>query len=231
MRRLLHLVAAGSFIVIGGLLSGCAENDSVLFIQGVILPEPPDCTFTAELTGTMLGSGTVDKDLTKSYQAALLVGNQITRQGSRDQLRTETSRVSILGAEVHVLAEDGGELDSYTVPAHGQIDPGSGQEPGYGVVSTTLLDGLNLGTDHVTSKVQVYGQTLGGQDVESNWFRFAIHIIRRTLSTGPCDPLTTDESTTCWFGQDFPSCDPSTPDAGDAGSGDAGSGAGGSDAG
>jgi hypothetical protein len=215
MRRSLHrhLVAAGSLLAIGGLLSGCADNDSVLFIRGVIMPEPPDCTFGAEATGTTLMSGRVDRSFVgvDSYQAALLVGNQITRQGSRDQLRTETSRVSILGAEVHVLSEDGGELESYTVPAHGQINPGSGQEPGYGVVSAVLLDGLDLGVSQVVSKVQVYGETLGGQDVESNWFRFSIEIADGELNLGDCSEslATSDESTTCWLGQDLPACDPS----------------------
>ncbi|MBN1611237.1 MAG: hypothetical protein JW940_31685 [Polyangiaceae bacterium] len=207
MRRLLHLVAAGSFVAIGALLSGCGENDSVLFIRGVVLPEPPDCTFGAEAGGTMLVSGTVDETMTESYQAVLLVGNQITRQGSRDQLRTETSRVSILGAEVHVLDEGDSEIDSFTVTASGQIDPGSGQEPGYGVVSTTLLSGLGGLGRQVISKVQVYGQTLGGKDVESNWFRFPIEIVSGGLIADNCDMVqTTDERTTCWRGQDFPSC-------------------------
>ena len=209
MRRLLHrhLVAAGSLVAIGGLLSGCADNDSVLFIGGVIMPEPPDCTFGAEAGGPTLTSGTVDETLTltDSYQAALLVGNQITRQGSRDQLRTETSRVSILGAEVHVLEDGGGELDAFTVPANGQIDPGSGQEPGYGVVYTELLaDVRALGAGRFISRVQVYGETLGGREVQSNWFRFPVEIVSGALIASDCD--VTDERTTCWYGQDFPSC-------------------------
>jgi hypothetical protein len=210
MRRLLHLVAAGSFVAIGGLLSGCGDNESVLFIQGVIMPEPPDCTFSPSASGTMLMSGMVDVSLTKSYQAVLLVGSQITRQGSRDQLRTETSRVSILGAEVHVLDDGNSEVESYTVNASGQIEPSSGQEPGYGVVSTVLLQGGDeRGVGQFISRIQVYGQTLGGQDVESNWFRFPIEIVDGDLNTGPCDSTDiTGERTTCWPGQDFADCEP-----------------------
>jgi len=159
----------------------------------------------------MLMSGRVDEALTDSYEAALLVGNQITRQGSRDKLRTETSRVSILGAEVHVLTTAGKERDAFTVPAQGQIDPGTGQLPGYGVVYAQLLSSVSeLGVGQVTAKVQVYGETLGGQEVESNWLRFPIEILNGDLIRFPagvgvgdsCDFAEGDDQATCFKGQD-----------------------------
>lgn len=211
MRRLLHREWVAAGFLVTGLLSGCADNESVLFIAGVMKPEAPDCEFTPQAGSTMLMRGTVDSALTESYQAALLVGNQITRQGSRDQLRTETSRVSIVGAEVHVLDEADNDLGEFTVPAQGQIVPGSGQEAGYGVVYAELLRPVSDFTGQVVIvNVQVYGETLGGEEVESNWYRFPIRVVSGMLIEfpagvglgGACDHVETSKKSSCFIGQD-----------------------------
>ena len=51
------LLVAGAAVVAS---TGCADNDSSLFIQGVLLEQPPDCDVTADPSSTMLGQGFVD---------------------------------------------------------------------------------------------------------------------------------------------------------------------------
>lgn len=215
MRRFLHqrCLAAGLLAAGGSCLVGCADNESVMFIKGVMLMEPPECTVTAEAGAVLLLNGTVDAALTEVYQSVLLVGNQLVRKGSPNQMRTETSRVSMEGAEVHVLTVGGIELDSFTVPASGDIGPGSGQEPGYGTIMVNLLEHVPkfAGEGTVIVDVQVFGETLGGQAVESNWFTFPIQVGTRWLieyppealsSDGHCVSAADEETRPCFTGQD-----------------------------
>ena len=60
------------------------------------------------------GLGTLDLALRDSYVASILVGNQLTERGSRNQLRTETSRVRLEGAEVTLEDANGNELATFS---------------------------------------------------------------------------------------------------------------------
>jgi hypothetical protein len=214
MRRFLHrpYLAVGLLTASSSFSFGCAENESMLFIGGVMAPEPPECVFTPDSGATMLLSGSVDPALTDTYRGVLLVGNQLTRRGSTDQLRTESARVSVEGTEVHVLTRDGNELASYTVPASGDIRPASGQEAGYGAVGTDLVYSVERYIGRVVVvDVQVYGKTLGGQDVESNWFSYPIHVLRRgalidypmeAMSGSDSNGAAQETSSPCFAGQD-----------------------------
>jgi hypothetical protein len=210
-------LSAGLLALASALLSGCAENESMLFIDGVLAMEAPECEVTADSGSTLLLSGVVDAALTETYRGVLLVGNQLVRRGARDQLRTETATVSIDGTEVHVLDSDQRELDSYTVPSSGTISPGTGTEAGYGGVGTDLLQPVDrfLSQGLVVVDVQVYGETLGGQAVESNWFTFPIRVTYGELidypadamdpNTGLCSGPAPEEAVDpCYPGQDGP---------------------------
>jgi len=100
------LLTFGSFI----LTASCAKNDSSMFVVGVIDVSATTCTAKADTTDALLAGGALDTAFTQSYTAFLLVGNQLTQQGSREQLRTETSRVSLRGAEVTLTDVGGVEL-------------------------------------------------------------------------------------------------------------------------
>jgi len=185
----------------------------MLFIGGVLAVDPPECIASPDSGSTILLSGIVDPALTGVYTANLLVGNQLVPKASSTQVRTETARVSVEGTEVHVLTVNGGTIREYTVPASGDIGPGTGQDPGYGVVGTNLLQPLDafLGYTEVVADVQVYGKTLGGQSVQSNWFTFPIHIGPRgwlvdypaeAVTNGRCTGEAEESTRPCFLGQD-----------------------------
>lgn len=222
-KRLLPMAVLGVLAGTTGLSTGgCADNDSILFIQGVFLLEGPACEIRPEQGATLLaGGGTLDTALSRRYVAPLLIGNQITRRGSRDQLRTETSRIALKGAEVHVLSGGGAsELTAFTTLADGFVDPGSGEDAGYGQIIVTLIP---ADRDSIPEPdpgdffdtlvaVRVFGKTLGGEDVESNEFRFPVTLCNGCLIGGDVDPGTGDcltpaenppDFTGCFLGQDF----------------------------
>src|SRR4051812_6828216 len=104
MRRLPYktLLALGAACLSAGALPSCATNDSMMFITGVYFRKFGACTPKADFDAPMLAKGTLDLTFASEYRAALIVGNQITQRGSRERLRTETSRVALKGAEVHL---------------------------------------------------------------------------------------------------------------------------------
>jgi hypothetical protein len=185
------LVAAG--------VTGCADNESSLFVRQVQAMEAPDCTVTADPSAAFMPYGSLDLIIggDNGYQAALLVGNQLAQRGSTDQIRTETARVSLRGAIVRVLDNTGAEvISSFTVDGSGFVDPGSGGTPGFGLLGTTLIppdfaaasDGY-LGW--VTVWVKVFGRTLGGKDIESNELSYPIDICSGCLVSFPSKAVTT----------------------------------------
>ncbi len=198
--------------------SGCADNKSALFIRGVVQVQAPGCDAKADPTTTMWGGGMLDVALTHVYWAPLLVGNQLTERGSRDQVRTETSRVTIRGAVVDVMNAKGDTLTSYTTDATGFVDPASGTTPGYGIVWAKIIpSSLNLQANTtVTVKVHVFGDTLGGRSIESTDLTYPISTCQGCLVSFPSnayDPAnpsagcTGDPSgatTPCYPGQDVP---------------------------
>jgi hypothetical protein len=223
-KRLLPMAVLGVLAGAGGLLTGgCADNDSILFIQGVFFLEAPGCEIRPEQGALLLaGGGILDVELspTRRYVAPLLIGNQITRRGSRDQLRTETSRIALKGAEVHVLSGGGAtELTAFTTLADGFVDPGSGEDAGYGQIVVTLIpagrDGITMPAPgefiDTLVAVRVFGETLGGEEVESNEFRFPVTlcagclIFGTTDTNGACLAPADDppEFAGCVLGQDF----------------------------
>lgn len=198
--------------------SGCADNKSALFIRGVVVVTPPSCEAKADPTVATWGGGMMDVALTNQYWAALLVGNQLTERGSREQVRTETSRVTIRGAVVSVSDVSGKSLTSYTTDATGFIDPASGTTPGYGIVWAKIIPAsLKLAANMtVTVKVHVFGETLGGRSIESTDLTYPISTCNGCLVSFPSnayDPANPGAGCTgdpgsatlpCFTGQDQP---------------------------
>jgi hypothetical protein len=201
-----------------GLATGCAENDSSVFIVGVFNLSSSDCLAKPDAEAELMFAGTIDLAFTTTYDAALLVGNQLTQQGNRERLRTETSRMRLQGADVTLFRPDGSEV-SFTTSASGFVHSADGVDPSYAAVSAQLVrDGdLPPGTDSgiAIARVRVFGESLGGEDVESGDFDFPINVCNgclvrfppeAILENGQCvaDAEVQQEQTVCYFGQDVP---------------------------
>ena len=59
----------------------------------------------------MLSQGVLDTEFAEGYVAVIQVGNQLTQQGNREKLRTETSRLRIEGVSGTIFDVEGGEHD------------------------------------------------------------------------------------------------------------------------
>ncbi|HEY6080691.1 MAG TPA: hypothetical protein VIW29_17875 [Polyangiaceae bacterium] len=181
--------SAKPLLILAGLaasvLPSCATNDSMMFIIGVYARKQGTCSPTPEADAPIWANGTLDRLFASDYTAALLIGNQITERGSREQVRTETSRVSLKGAEVQLVSVKGEELaPAFSSTATGFVDAASGTDPSLTVMYATLIPGsvaadLPLGT--VVAKVRVFGDTLGGEDVESSELSFPIEVCEGCL--------------------------------------------------
>jgi hypothetical protein len=186
LKPLLALVASS---LVAGVLPSCATNDSLMFIQGVALRKSGACGVKAEFDGTLLQKGAIDRLLAKEYVAALIVGNQLTQRGSRDRLRTETSRVALKGAEVTLESPQGKPLvPPFSSVGTGFVDAADGNEPAPAVMFATLIPAsiapnLPLGT--LVAQVRVFGTTLGGEDVESSELSFPIEVCEGCLISYP----------------------------------------------
>ena len=167
---------------------GCEENESMLFIVGVLAAEETDCIYSPEGTATLRTGGVLDISLRSSYRAGLLVGSQLTQRGNRDQLRTETARLSLYGAEVHLETAAGAPIAEYTTIGTGFVHPAGGTEPGFGAMVVDVIPaGAPVGPGLVLARIRVFGETLGGQEVESNEYSFPIQICTGCLISYPAE--------------------------------------------
>lgn len=187
------LGAVALLALVGASTTACEENESMLFIVGVMRVTSGDCVVEADADAPIQSNGVLDVSLRSGYTAAVLVGSQLTQRGSRDQLRTETARLSLQGAEVtltdyegRVLNLGGGVPNPYSTVGTGFVNPGSGEDAGYGVIFVDIVPaGINIPDQTIISKVRVFGTTLGGAELESNEYIFPIRICRGCLITYP----------------------------------------------
>ncbi len=184
-----YLLSAG-LLALGSLtlVSGCVDNDSSLFVLGVIDTNQSTCVAKPDTTAAMLASGTMDTEFTNSYTAALLVGNQLTQRGSREQLRTETSRISLRGAEVTLTSLNGQKTyGTYSTVGTGFVDPSSGDAPAYAAMAVSIIPpGIaGLSQTVVLAKIRVFGNTLGGESVTSSELDFPITVCQGCLVQYP----------------------------------------------
>jgi hypothetical protein len=193
MRRipLKPLLALGIVGLGATALPSCATNDSMMFIVGVYARKQGSCSPKADNSAPLWANGVMDRTFASDYTAALLVGNQITERGSREQIRTETSRVALKGAEVKLETPQGDQLVSpFSSTATGFVDAASGTEPSLSIMYASLIPPsvagkLTAGT--VVAKVRVFGTTLGGEDVESSELLFPIEVCDGCLITYPAE--------------------------------------------
>lgn len=170
----------------------------MLFIKGVLAIETTNCVAKPESAGILRAVGRLDTSLANGYVAALLVGSQLTQRGSREQLRTETARLMLEGAEVTLTDGYGTPLDIGTNPfttlGNGFVDPAGGTQPGFGTIFVELIpatvmsavsEALPGGSGVVRAKVRVFGTTLGGQPLESGDYVYSIEICNGCLIDYP----------------------------------------------
>lgn len=219
MQRFRRSMAAG-LLALGTALasSSCVDNESSLFIYGVMEINSTQCLAKPDASAVLLAGGTLDRAFADGYQAAFLVGSHLTQRGSRDKLRTETSRLSITGAHMTLYGTNGSVIE-FDTPATGLVNPSSGTDPGLAAVFARLVrqkDLDSLGEDgQMIARIKMLGRTLGGQDIESGTFDFPITLCDGCLVTYPidaldpnnnnkCDAVTDAGPSTnvCFFGQD-----------------------------
>ncbi|MEI9953850.1 MAG: hypothetical protein WDO74_33950 [Pseudomonadota bacterium] len=111
------------------LIPSCADNNSSLFVVGVMELDPTTCVAKPDSSAVLLAGGILDVAFRSSYTAFVLVGNQLTERGSREQLRTETSRVALRGAEVTLTTLDGRTLGNYSTVGTGFVDASAEMSP------------------------------------------------------------------------------------------------------
>src|SRR5215831_5452082 len=141
------MLAAGMAAIFAGLASACAENDQTLFAMGVMKPQDTTCDFQADPTQPILLKGVLDVDLRHSYLAGILVGNQYTPRGQKQNLKAETTRITLRGAEVTLTDSLGNQIScpgssscgSFTVYGTGFVDTSKGEEPAWGIFAAELI--------------------------------------------------------------------------------------------
>ncbi len=222
MRGVSEKVGVGLILAVGASATswGCAENESTLFIVGVAQLES-SCIYSPSASATLLPRGQYDIGFNGSYQVGLLLGNQMASRGVKSRSRSETSRIILEGAEVTLMKPEGGAyLPAFSAPGAGFVDVGSGEQAGYGVLSVVVIPRQDtedqdklLKVGYLIAEIKAFGHTLGGQEVESNVFRFPIEICYGCLVTFPPSEVNTlgdcvGSSTTetaaapCYWGQD-----------------------------
>lgn len=197
MNRVLGRCLAGLVVATGALSlnSACAHDDSSLFVQAVIFPQPQgagiQCVYAANPSQIFLSRGTLDTAFRSEYDAVFLLANQLVAQSNPSQVQTETSHINIQGAIVRVTDAAGNQLDSYTSLTSGTVYAAIGGTPGYAVVSATAVSqkalkaagGSASGSVTVVSYLKFFGHTLGGDYIESNEFEFPVDVCSGCLVT------------------------------------------------
>lgn len=212
MRRLLQRTAAIVLFASAAAVTtgGCADNESSLYIAGVMKQEPPECDVRASISAPLILSGVLDVALSTEFRAVLLVGNQMAPRGDKDNLRTETSNAVLKGAEVRLENSVGETISEFTVPGAGTTLVNTARQAGYGAMGATLIP-PNIGATYAASganavspaeyvtlvaNVRVFGDTLGGREIESAELSYPIRVCNgctvlfdEVLGNGSdCDP-------------------------------------------
>jgi hypothetical protein len=203
------LLAAAALSALPAVLPSCATNDSMMFIIGVYARKSGSCEPKPEAESPLWASGRLDRQLAASYRAALLIGNQLTERGSREQVRTETSRVTLRGAEIRLETPEGVQLrEPYSTVGTGHLDAASGEEPALSIMYADLIPAsvaAKIPAGLVVANVRVFGDTLGGQEVESSELSFPIEVCDGCLIDYPAsarDPAAEGNVYVCRLSED-----------------------------
>lgn len=206
-------VLAGCLLLGGaGLVGGCAENRSSLFIGGMLYRDPTSSDCTAEITGEvqLISRGYLDvaliENIDEAYYGGLLwIGNQLVTQGNSNLLRTETSRIQIEGADITVTPiVDGDGGGTYRMPVSGFVNPDD-TDAGFASIGITLVPpGVIQGTGEYVIEVTLFGRTLGGTRIESGAWTFPLTVCNGCLARCPSDIAEIEQATCAELGHDYP---------------------------
>ncbi|MBX3222152.1 MAG: hypothetical protein KF795_16665 [Labilithrix sp.] len=184
----------------------CAENDQSIFIRNVLAPaqnrQNGQCVYTADTTQVFQSEGLLDVGIADTYVATLLVGNQLIARGNTQSVRAESNRARLNGAVVRITDPGGGVISEFTALGSGFVDPAQNNLPSYSPFFVTALDPASIqriaqdvpvGQSRLlVANIKVFGQTLGGVDLESGEFQYPIRVCNGCLvsfATGD-DPAT-----------------------------------------
>jgi hypothetical protein len=192
MKRVWAHVLAGVSLLAGAgiVMPACVHNDSSLFVQDVLQSQfvtaGQTCDFTTDPTQPAIPSGILDVALRDTYNPWFLLGNQLVSQSNSQQLQTETSIITVQGAVVKITDSAGNQLNTFTVLGTTTVYPATGTTPGYAPISVTTIDaptavaataGLAKGaTVRLVTYTQFFGNTLGGEAVQSDDFEFPVDL-------------------------------------------------------
>lgn len=192
-RHYLTALLAASAAAFGS--AGCAESESMLFVKGVVALEPGRCDVSTDGSTKVLLGGVMDNFITDSYPAVLLIGSQLASRGSRQQVRTETHRITIRGAVIRVFTVGGSLVTEYTMDAAGFVDPDSSGSATFGAAQVVLIPPNTVGEGTYRVNVSVFGETLGGQAVESGEYTYPITVCNRCLVSCPVNACVVNPAT------------------------------------
>lgn len=185
-----------SALALGAFAPACVENDQSIFVRNVLAPSTNRqggiCSYSDDPQQPALFSGVFDVGVRDNYQAVVLVGSQLVGRGDPSNTRAEPNRVHINGAVVRVAEPDGATISEFTSVAAGFTDPGSNNNPDYGVFSIVAIDAptsQNLrgqvsgrrATKQIVVFIKAFGKTLGGVDLESGEYQFPITVCNGCL--------------------------------------------------
>lgn len=207
--RLKNLFRATSILLSIGVacsFTGCVDNRSTLYVVRSLFIDPTGpCELSEDLPANARGKGFYDLTVAEAgdfgYGFAILIANQLQPLGDNDTLRAETSRIQLQGAEISVEGVDGAAGPEYTVPFSGTIDPEPSEQPGEAAVFIEAIPtGAITETGDYLLTIRVFGQTLGGMEVESGDFVWPVTVCRGCLNAGCVEDL----GLPCQPGSDYP---------------------------
>jgi hypothetical protein len=187
---------AGGLLLAGtaAISTACVNDNSTVFIFDVLaqqLVSPgSQCLFTTDPTQPYVSAGVLDVGLRTAYFAEFLVGNQIVSQASATAPQTETSYVQFSGAVVKVTDTADNTLAYYTeMVGAAALAPAQGTTPSFEPIGVTIVDEASIasyiqalepggmdygGTVQLITHTYFFGQTLGGESVQTNVFTYPV---------------------------------------------------------
>jgi hypothetical protein len=193
------------FALLGIALTGlcaCAENDVSVFVAGILKAEYPECTYKPDPSSDLSLTGTMDVGFVRSYSAVVLVANQLSPRGNKEQLRSETMGFQIRGGEIRLTDSEGSVIKEFSTPSGGHSTPTVSNTPGYGAADLTIIP-ADVGADFagtvdpgstrtVVADIRVFGTTDGGAEITSGAFTYVIQVCHGCLRTFVEGGLTPD---------------------------------------
>ncbi len=186
-------------IAFSAVAPACADNDQSLFIRGALAPSASrasgSCLYTDDPKQAFLFSATLDIALADTYQAVLLVGNQLVAHADSTGNRLESNRVHLNGAVVKVT-DNGGDTFTFsrdfTSFGSSFVDPQTNNTPAFAPMAVTVFDAatkallapqlpLRSSRKSTIVTVKIFGTSLGGKEVETGEFQLPLEVCNGCL--------------------------------------------------